>query len=255
MNKETNEKLFDDYLLGRMDDEDVEKFEEKLAQNKELKRDFEFHKTMVNGIMNYELKNKFKQYDKEIPEPNLDFVKAKKYMAIAAAIIPFVFLAIWTFRDTGESKDLFAENFEAIPNTAIEFTRSDSIPEKFEHLSNKEYRAFYLAMKAYQTRNYMQTDSLITNNISQENLTAEIALYHGISQLATEKTSVSIDNLEFARMRGDEKIREHANWYLALAYIKEKDKNNALKFLKTCERGKLYKEKAAELINKVEREF
>ena len=99
-----------------------------------------------------------------------------------------------------------------------------------ENLNTIEYRAFV----AYEAQNYHKAINLFNSAKNPDQV--YIDFYKGISFLAINKPEEAIDLLKSVSqsndLNGNQKgFNNKAQWYLALAYIKINDKQNAIKEL------------------------
>ncbi len=82
--------LFDNYLLGKLNPNEIEAFDLKLNQDSEFKSEFEDYKTIVLGIKDYS-RNDLKNFLKEEELPEIKMVAFwKKPLQIAASLILLV---------------------------------------------------------------------------------------------------------------------------------------------------------------------
>ncbi len=102
-------------------------------------------------------------------------------------------------------------------------------------------------MKAYDQGDYMQASTLLGKYYGV-NRELNVGLYHGVSLLLTDRPKEAIKVLEGVRQSNELPIRESAEWYLALAYMKAGDAAQAKSILNGIPTNGLYSDKAKALL-------
>lgn len=159
----------------------------------------------------------------------------KWYLVAAAAIVPLAISLFLILRqDKPTPNELFVSYFEPINNLVS--TRSES-----DDLQLNKGILFY-EQGAYDSAKYYLRQYEDKNSI---------LIYLGISQLATDDTNESITTFQKIRdSKSNEALIEYANWFIALAYIKQGDNQKAKVLLEEFNQrpSSDYHEKAVNLL-------
>ena len=161
------------------------------------------------------------------------------YSAAASLVILVVGLfAIYQIIQSGE-KELYSEYYK--PYEDIITTRGDTEDEVAK------------AMMYYNNKDFTNAEAILYN-ISKENKERVIeSFYLAQSQLAQGKYDLAINTLEPISKDDSSLLKTHARWYLALAYLKLGNKDEAIRYLNMLmmEEGSYNRKKAIELLQKL----
>lgn len=235
------EDLINGYFSNSLTPNEEQLFEILLAENPDFRTQFEFEKDLKRVIKekeNKRLKSKLETFEAERK------IEEKPYKStawfnwkIAAAILLFM-SAGWFGYDAlfgVNTIELYTSNYDVYPNTAYPITRSDTI-------NTIEREAFV----AYESQDY---DLAITNFNTIENPENYISFYKA-------QTYLQLGNLEKAKELFQKNTNEpsgyigESHWYLVLIYLKQNDRIQAKKELKTLLQKHRYKrEEAKKLLN------
>ena len=219
------ENLLFRYFSNQLTEEQKKMFQELLETDKGFKAQFDFEKDLKRVIKkneNENLKVKLVGYEKEINAKDKGNPSkwAFKNWSIAASIALLVGLGWlgYNLMSGPNYTKLYAANFEAYPNTVYTITRG-------EGEETKEREAFVAYESGdYETalRNFAQIPSLDKKEY--------LDFYRAHSRM-------NLDELEDAKkdfqkvIAADKSFVGESYWYLALIYLKEKDKGNAVSSL------------------------
>lgn len=103
---------------------------------------------------------------------------------------------------------------------------------------------------AYDKGNYTQAASLLAAHFNQTR-ELNVGLYYGTALLLDGKAKEAIKILELARQSTDEPVRQSAEWYLALAYLKTGDTARTYNILNAIKSDHLYAQKARSLLEQM----
>jgi anti-sigma-K factor RskA len=103
---------------------------------------------------------------------------------------------------------------------------------------------------AYDKGDYAQAASLLATHFNQTR-ELNVGLYYGTALLFDGKAKEAIKVLESARQSIDEPVRQSAEWYLALAYLKTSDTARAYNILNSIKSDHLYAQQAHSLMEQM----
>ena len=239
------EQLLEHYFSHDLTPEQVTLFENLLVTDLDFKKQFDFEKDLKRVIktkQNKNLKIALNRFESDIRETSSGGKKqGYKNWAFAASIVLLVsigWLGYNNFMRT-DYNAMYEENFQNYPNTVFTITRGDTS----ESLERD-------AFAAYEAENFQNAlDNF--DEIPQNDQKPYLDFYKAQSYLHLNKTAEAkkyfIKNIE----KGNSFIPE-SHWYLALTYLKEKDKKHALVELqKLISQYDYNKNKAKVLLNKL----
>jgi hypothetical protein len=159
------------------------------------------------------------------------------YAAAAILLITLVYVFQLFFQQPAQEK-LFTEYFKPYPNT---------IPLVRGSVSSGDLE---VAMTQYELGNYSNSLSLLKTIITNDadNVTAHF--YSGICLLVTNQATEAI--LHFENVNKESNFGELADWYAALAHLKNNNKKTAKQILnRIVKTGETYRGKSTELLKKI----
>lgn len=218
---------FDNYLTDRMIGSKRVRFENELAKDKELKKDFEKYKQAIKAIKISGISSEIKHI---VQNQNAGSrgrkIRVWSYVGIAASIIGV--LGVTYFNSFKES--LFDEYFEPYPDLISTRSVENSVD----------------IMIHYNEGDYDAAINLFEQEIS---LSHNYKFYLGVSYLAHGK----IDNSQqaFLELLGT-RWKPQALWYLSLTYTYQENFPKAFETLEEIERGGFKYEEAQELLSQKE---
>lgn len=157
-------------------------------------------------------------------EEKNDAYQPRKYRWIATAGAVIVILLGWIFLYPQEPdyKALFAAYFEPYPDVITEEVKNEpgelagDIRNAFRHYNNSDFREAAIAF----------------GQIYQETEEDFAYFYQSVSLMADGNTEQAVNNLEAHNWSEPENYRTVTQWYIALGYIKLKEKEKAVDYLK-----------------------
>jgi tetratricopeptide (TPR) repeat protein len=110
-----------------------------------------------------------------------------------------------------------------------------------------------LGLGAYQAKDYRSAVSQFDEVLKVDPNHQEANFYAGVSYLSLEEANKAIQCLEKAKKGANGTIAENAEWYLALAYLKAKNKAKAEPLLKELQSrpASPYQQKATEVLDDI----
>ncbi len=236
------EEWIDKYYLNELTVEELEEFEQLLQTDDELRKEFQFQNDLSISIKSLEkdgLKSKLQQHEKEKQiRKNSGW---KKWLVAASIAVLIGVAGISYFKlDSPNYDKLYAENYEAYPNTEFNITRGENNP-------SPEYHAF----TAYESGNYKQA-ILLFSELKKSNASEYLDFYLAQSFLANENHEKALSLFEEI-IRNQEAFSGESYWFAALAALKLNKKTSAQKHLRYLVSSGGYKSgQAQELLKKLD---
>ncbi len=242
------EQLLYRYFSNDLAPEQEKQFNELLATDSEFKEQFDFEKDLQKVIHNKnakELKSKLVGFERDISQdtPVRTLLRRKtQNWAIAASVALLVGLGWFGYNNffITDYEDLYDNNFQEYPNTVYAITRGDTV----ESLERKAFAAYEFGDFAAALADF--------NKIPDADKQPYLDFYKAQSYLQLGKLAEAKALFE-KTISEDTQFAAESHWYLALAYLKEKDKANATLHLKQLISEYDYNtEKANELLDELE---
>lgn len=236
--------LLYNYFSNQLSDEQRLAFDDLLATDSDFKLQFEFERNLKRAIKNKEnenLKEKLISFESGLQQETTSSNKKGSFnnWSIAASVLLLMGLGWIGFNSFSTNySDLYNSNFQEYPNTVYTITRSDSN-------ESLERDAFV----AYESGNYQDALDKF-EKIQGPN--QYLDFYKAQCYLAVENNTKAIEL--FIKVEKEQvEFKAEANWYLALTYLKEKDKLRAVEVLKKHQEKYDYnKEKAVSLLGELD---
>jgi hypothetical protein len=239
------------YLKNQMNPADQQAFEQEMAGDSTLAEEvssFRDIQQIVNVAGDETFLATLQSIEKELAEPAKPVAPVRplwnRRLAIGIAAAILILLAgIWVFQPkTTDSSALFADNFQAYPPPAR---------LRGESTQNQIWDA---ARTAYLQENYAQAAQQFEALLAQDSLQQPLYLVHfyaGISQLAKvpPQLPAAIDHLLFVAAT-DSDYYQPAQWYLALAYVRNGEEHQAKALLEKMAAESSYRKDAVEALLK-----
>lgn len=235
---ENNITLIEKYLAGDLNDSEMTAFKKMESGSEAFSKEVRLQRMMIASIrmkdddlLRSELKEEAKMIDFSSQTKSFS-----KYWYYAAASISAVIIACYFLLPTGDS--LFTAYYSPLPESPI--PRGETFHDNL----------YEQAMQAYSKGSFKQALDLFLTLDDGSN--RGIDLFIGNCLLSLEKTEEAITYFAKAAESGNEQIQSHANWYLALAYLKADTSGEATPILKSLSESddNMYQQKASELLSK-----
>lgn len=161
----------------------------------------------------------------------------KIYYAMAASLLLASSLLIYLFSQNPMEKDIFSKYFKPYPNT-IPIIRGEESVDQLK-----------LAMIEYEFENYTETVLILDKLLKNDPDNSTALFYSGISNLYLDKTTQAIKQLKRVVGSSESDFKIQAAWYLGLAYLKNRDAENAREvFNKIISEDHWYKQQSIEIL-------
>lgn len=243
-----NHDLIDRYFENSLSPKEQKLFNDLLQNDSDFKDEFLFQKDLKQVIaisQQEELRSTLSQIEGKVQKNSRFMIVPKRWM-VAASLLLITTLGTWGV------KSLYYPSNEVIYETYFQADRNTIQPVvRGESLNTIEYRAFV----AYEARDYYKAINLF-NSVKTPDETY-IVYYKGLCFLALEKADEAIALLNQVADRTplegkSDDLREKANWYLAMAYLKNNEINKAiskLSLITNDSSSNFKKQEAQEVLN------
>lgn len=214
------------YLNQTMDASQLADFKQRLDQDPDLQQQVEDVSVLLSGIEAAALKEKLDGFHSEMEHTPLERatpvipIKKRKngLLRYAAAAAILVSLGLfWIFNQAPTHEKLFAKHFT--PDPGLPTTMSGSQQFEFDNAMVRYKQGAY--QEAAQTWEQMR----------QQRASDTLDYFIGVAWLAEGASEKTIPLLEGVSTQSDSRFQEEAQFYLALAYIKENQMDKARKLL------------------------
>lgn len=238
--------LIDAYLRGELSGADLARFDEKLRNDVEFQSTFQEVKLIKTAIRQnlranalQVLKDRESLIQEEYSTKNRNIMK--RYLSIAASLVLVVSLVYLSFKnDLPEinGQAIFTENYRAYTNLELGTERGTNLG-----LEGLKQQAYY----AYDLGNYAEAASDLTELVKSEKSAANY-FYLGISNVEIGNSEAAYANFNTV-INNFSEYKEQAQWYLALALIKEDKTDEAISNLVSLSfKGESYKEQSLKIL-------
>ncbi len=179
-----------------------------------------------------DIKSKFKQ----------TFFLGRKFLTAAAVILVVVISSVvYNIISVPTNDRLFKQYYQKYDADIL--TRSSVI---------NDVNALISAIQQYDKGNYLIAITKFEEILKIDNNNTTAHFFVGVSYIETNDYEKAIKNLSFVIAQNDTAFSEHAEWYLALCYVKTKQTTKANKLLtKIAGRKTFYKLMAMDILKKL----
>lgn len=230
------------YLSGELTTDERSFLDKRLQEDTVLKKEFGLYKTMVIAMEEH--------YDEALKETlkKEDINKTKKNRSIfvplmvAASVVTILIVsyAFFKYSKVTSPQELYSEYYKPYYNVIDDYKRGSD-------LTTSETEAF----KLYEQKEYESAIKAFENGLSGNPENTPLLFYGGLSYLAVEKPDEAITML-MPVASSNHNLKEAAEWYLALAYLKNNNLLQSQKLLEDIAGSEgAYKEKAMSLLREL----
>jgi tetratricopeptide (TPR) repeat protein len=249
------------YLDGEVIGEDKLLFEYELSINSTLREKFRLVKDVDKVLADEELFSFVGKLNKahmlhnalESDDSTLDvqlpresskvvFLKSWKFMAAASVTLLFAISSIsYLYLSNSPTDSLFNEYYQHYDAAMV--TRS---------ISPAESGDLVMAIQDYDKSNYKAAIVKFEKIIQADATNTAARFFVGVSYIEVKNYTKAIENLQYVINKNDTAFVEHAQWYLALCFVKNNQKGDALPLLnKIASSSNYYKPQAMDILKKL----
>ncbi len=208
-NSQETQELIDAYLLEDLDPNARADFEERMKLFPDFRTLVEEQKAIIRGVEEHTLKNSFEDFHSEIVEEPKKKWQSPSWLALAASVLILISVSIWAIFSSGNSSQkVFAANFK--PDPGLPTTMSTS--------SNYD---FYYGMVNYKRKEYSEAISRWETLYAANPENDTVIYFLGVANLANGNARQAKKYLQSAKEKPESAFYEDAQYYLALALLKE----------------------------------
>lgn len=232
------------YNAGEMDDAEKQWFTKELKDNEKLRKEVELRRTTDTILKNQDLmnlRNKLsaieKRREEAIPVRKTGRALNIKYAAAIAGIILIGSIALFSNRkmSNDEILDRYYQPYESTSSTRSE-----------EVIKNTDY---LLALDYYNIHDYRNAALYFSKVLKYEPANMHSELLNGISNFEIQNYPEAEGSLSKVISDNNNYYIDHAQWYLALCYIRTDEKPKALEQLAIIKKSKtIYRKDARKIL-------
>ena len=232
------ELLLDKYTRGNLNDAEEQLFKSLIQTDKAFANEVRLIDDLKYGFaaLEYEnTKSDLKEIEKEL---NNSKSKPWKWAAVIAILLTLGGFVYQNLISNSEEK-LFASYFEPYRNVVYPTVRSTTDNSIMDQ-----------AFTAYENLDY-QNATVHFESLLREDKNDTITFYLANSYMQLSRSS---DALALLQSKNNSVFEQERNWYIALAYLQQKERQNALTYLRKVLQGNgvFMKKEAQELIQKLD---
>lgn len=219
--------LIEGYFENSLNAKQRIEFNDLIQNDEEFKKEFLFQKDLKRVItqhQNEELKETLVQFESKLKR-NFQFGMLPSKWLVAASLALILSFGSWAVKNYvfPSNERIFENYFEPYRNTVLPIVRG-------EEMNTIEYRAFL----AYETGEYHKAINLF-NSVGNPGA-KYVRFYKAMCYLSVDKTQEAIETLLPLSEPSEGSIedldwQQKAEWYLALAYLRQNKDREALRYL------------------------
>ncbi len=233
MNTEDKDMLIQKYLEGDISSEEYELIEEMKRRDEAFAKELTDYQKILTGmqglsmdrfkqeLQNWEKAHQAKQGTLDSQQLSFSF---RKYYRIAGIILLLLIgsLAILIIQKPSRPtpEELYKEYYEPYEDLIIDHEKDVADTQQ----------QLYLGMDAYKQEKYDQAMMYLQNYVQQYPDELSPYLYLGIAYMEVEDMSQAIQ--KFQKLTTSPELGQQAQWYMALAYLKEGKIEKSIEILK-----------------------
>jgi tetratricopeptide (TPR) repeat protein len=230
----------DQYLRGELSGEEAAGFEKELESDPLLRDKVDQHRQIIEGLQagfSRELKEILQDEEKRLSEKSSTSKRRPLYPIIGiAAVVSLIIASYFVLNSSPNTEELFQEYYSVYPNIESPVLRSGM----------QEDNPF----AAYEQANYQVALDRFKALLIDDPQNASLHFYSGICLLELDQPVQAIKEFQSAHQLPDTSFQRPAEWYEALAHLRNGDLSKAKIKLRNLEGGQdLYASKAKDLLN------
>ncbi len=206
------QEIFEQFLRGKMSEEEHSSFEFSLSKDEKLKNSFKEFKSLFEAVEEDGLRSKLEDFHKAMEEetPVRQINTSKKWFTYSIAASISIFLAVgglWFFNRQSPNEALFEQYFSPDPGLPTVMGTNDNF-------------AFYEAMVDYKLGNYeiaiKKWEKLLETKPENDTLN----YFLGSAYLANMEFETALDYLLKNEHNESSPFYEETHFYLGMTYLK-----------------------------------
>ncbi|MEM9829023.1 MAG: tetratricopeptide repeat protein [Bacteroidota bacterium] len=244
-----DEKLFEkmeDYIHGNLSVTEREQFEADMATDEQLREEVELHRQLIFSVETESLRQLLDQIHEKNFESEAQVVSMPRRrsffpMAIAASVALLILAGWWIFNlQTSSPESVYAAYF----------TPAEGLPTTLGYSTNTDFAE---GMVSYKLEEYTEALEYWQPLLEVDPTNDTLNYYVGVTFLANEQPDSAIDYLTTVVSGEQSSFRTPAQWYLALAYLKTDEQEQAKPLLEDlANRDNSYQSQSSEILQKME---
>ncbi len=238
-----NSDIIEQYLVGRLSIKEQKEFEELLKEDSELMKEYQKRKKIHDAIseekiidLRFKL-NKIKKSRNKVRRLYRNPLVV--YSAAAVVLILVVIGNVYLFSNKITGPELFNSYYSTYP--VLENYRSETI-------LNKQEQIHYNAFNAFEKGNYQESEESFRQLLEMDKSNPGTQFYMAMCEIELDKLNKSEQRLKELIKENNHGYFEQAHWYLALTYLKQKERKRAIRILEIIVEKDMVNRVAAESI-------
>ncbi len=214
-------RLIEAYLDGTLSQEEQQKFEKSMNEDKELAKEVALSRE-INEAIRDEGTIQFRKLVRYIIKTKSNrfgtIIRALKIPA-AAVILLLISVSIWRIVSTTSPSELYTSFYQPYPTDT-------SVRSAVRPADNMN-----MAYKLYGEGNYKASFNILQNHIKEENNDLTAHFYVALNAVELGLYNVAIDEFRIVENDPSSPLLLHARWYLAMTYLRLDQPVEAKKYL------------------------
>ncbi|MEM6841607.1 MAG: hypothetical protein AAF632_05240 [Bacteroidota bacterium] len=236
----------EDYIHGNLSVTEREQFEADMATDEQLREEVELHRQLISSVETESLRQLLDQIHEKNFESEVQVVSMPRRrsffpMAIAASVALLILAGWWIFNlQTSSPESVYAAYF----------TPAEGLPTTLGYSTNTDFAE---GMVSYKLEEYAEALEYWQPLLEVDPTNDTLNYYVGVTFLANEQPDSAIDYLTTVVSGEQSSFRTSAQWYLALAYLKTDQGEQAKPLLEDlANRNNPYQSQSSEILQKIE---
>lgn len=229
--------LIDRFLRNKLSEEEQSLFDKKMG-NEEFANEVSLRNDLMIAFEDTgreDLKSELQALEKRIATPTKTFRIHQWIIGVAAIFL--VIVLFWWWNNPPSTQKLFAQYYEPYSNIIAPLEKGEIATQDFEK-----------AFQTYELKNYEEAIQLL-NQLTIQNDT--VYFYRGLSNLSLENLNDASN--DFEEIKISDQFYEPAQWYLALAYLKNDERSKAIELFEkiSLNQKSFFQKKAIEILEEL----
>ncbi len=238
------ESKIDDYLLGRLNQQDLKEIESLLATDSAFAQTVKERQLLINvidGFGDIEMKHQIQQvHQQEIARSKR--INRRQWFYAAAAILLLVATSLWYLNQkTTTPSQIFANYYQTYPinfSTRNNLAQDPLLAKAESAYHTKDYENAFISFEAYASKNAANS---------------KVTLALGICEIERNNNTKALQYFESLIQNDFDSYKDHAYWYAALILLQQNNLKKAKNYLQQIIKNNRppFHLKAKEIIEKI----